>query len=149
VRAHTGAVRVEHRLDWGRTTAGKRFAVCSCGWRAPARSKLTHGMSDARDHLAAIRAQCAAQGWQWWMVKPLGMVTEEPDPESAGGELAGVVDQAPEVVRNPASVAPRSRAEIVAAKRAKEARRAARRAERVAPTDQGVSQVQSPHRAAR
>lgn len=75
--------RVEHRLDWGVTPkTRKRYAVCSCGWRAPARTKLTHGLSDVRDHLADVKAKCAEQGWKWWMVKPLGLVTEEPDSES-------------------------------------------------------------------
>jgi hypothetical protein len=69
-------VRVVHKFDWGQTPAGKRYATCSCGWRAPTRSKLTHGISDVRDHLAAIKAQCAAQGWQWWMLGRDSLVTE-------------------------------------------------------------------------
>ena len=44
-----------HELSWGQTPATqKRYAQCSCGWRAPVRAKLTHGMSDIRDHLAVI-----------------------------------------------------------------------------------------------
>jgi hypothetical protein len=79
-------------MDWGRTPGGMRYALCTCGWRAPARRKLTHGMSDARDHVATIKRQCASQGWQWWMVKPLGIVTEEPDPQLAGGGGEDLVD---------------------------------------------------------
>lgn len=71
-------MRVEHRFDWGRTPKGKRYAMCTCGWRAPARAKLTHGMSDVRDHMAAVKRQCAAEGWRWWMVDTVGLVTEEP-----------------------------------------------------------------------
>jgi hypothetical protein len=80
-------VRVEHRMDWGRTPAGKRYAVCACGWRAPARSKLTHGISDVRDHLGAVRRQCEAAGWAWWMITPSGLVTEVPDDQV---EIPGV-----------------------------------------------------------
>lgn len=77
----TGAVRVEHRIDWGQTPGTKkRYAMCTCGWRAPARSKLTHGISDVRDHLAEVKKRCAEQGWKWAMIKPNGLVTEEPDP---------------------------------------------------------------------
>lgn len=83
-------VRVTHTMDWGRTPSGRRYALCSCGWRAPARAKLTHGMSDARDHLADVRRRCEAQGWSWWMVKPLGIVTEEPGEGDDQGEDHGV-----------------------------------------------------------
>lgn len=80
-------MRVTHEMDWGQTPGGKRYARCSCGWRAPVRSKLTHAMSDVRDHLSGIRRQCKEAGWAWWMVKG-GLVTEEPDPSDLE-ELAG------------------------------------------------------------
>jgi hypothetical protein len=79
-------------MDWGRTPAGKRFAACSCGWRAPARSKLTHGISDARDHLVDVRARQAAIGREWWMVAG-ALVTEEPEP----GEELGIAPETPRV----------------------------------------------------
>ena len=80
---------MEHRLDWGVTPkTRKRFAVCTCGWRAPARSKLTHGISDVRDHLRDVKAECAAQGWRWSMIKVGGLVVEKPDPAAAPAEIA-------------------------------------------------------------
>jgi hypothetical protein len=75
-------MRVSHRVEWGKTPSGKRYAACSCGWRAPARTKLTHGLSDVRDHLGDVRRRCEAQGWTWRMVKGGTLVTEEPDEPS-------------------------------------------------------------------
>jgi hypothetical protein len=71
--------RVEHRMTWGETPGGRRYALCSCGFRAPVRSKLTHGMSDVRDHLRDVRERCRAAGWRWEMVRSLGLVTFEDD----------------------------------------------------------------------
>jgi hypothetical protein len=73
--------RVTHAMDWGQTPSGKRFAACSCGWRAPVRSKLTHGMSDVRDHLRDVRKRQDELGLGWWMVRGAGLVTEELEPE--------------------------------------------------------------------
>jgi hypothetical protein len=85
-------MRVTHRMEWGTTAAGKRFAACSCGWRAPARKKLTHGMSDVRDHLAAVKAAQKAAGREWWMVAGAGLVTDEPEPHEELGALPEVVE---------------------------------------------------------
>lgn len=93
-------MRVTHTLDWGRTPGGKRYAVCTCGWRAPARSKLTHGISDVRDHLGDLRRICAEQGWQWWMIKPLGLITVVPD-ELDDAQVAALGVSLPTVVGGP------------------------------------------------
>lgn len=95
-------------MDWGRTPAGKRYASCSCGWRAPARTKLTHGMSDVRDHLSLLRRQAQAQGWQWAMIgHGMGLVLDD-DPTAT---LEGDDLDEPPPLRNPNSVNPRSRAQ--------------------------------------
>jgi hypothetical protein len=72
-------VRIVHKLDWGKTPGGKRYARCGCGWRAPARTKLTHGISDVRDHMAQVKAECAAKGWSWSMISGGSLVTESAD----------------------------------------------------------------------
>jgi hypothetical protein len=54
---------MRHTPDWGQTPTGKRYAVCSCGFRAPARAKLTHGLSDIRDHFAEVKREAAEKGW--------------------------------------------------------------------------------------
>lgn len=81
-------MRIEHRMDWGMTPrTRKRYAMCSCGFRAPARAKLTHGISDARDHLAEVRRECGRQGWRWSNLKVRGglaVVVEYEIPTSAG-----------------------------------------------------------------
>jgi hypothetical protein len=109
-------VKVEHRMDWGRTPGGKRYASCSCGFRAPARSRLTHGMSDVRDHLSALRRQAAAQGWSWSMIgHGMGLVLDDdPVADQPVVETEHMFDtrrahsegRAPRRVASPRSVAP-------------------------------------------
>ncbi len=78
-------VPVEHQLDFGKTKGGKRYAVCVCGWRRPPRPKLTHVVSDYRDHAAEIKIDARNRGWAFSVqglvvtVVELREVVEMPD----------------------------------------------------------------------
>ncbi len=74
---------VQHSLGYGeRKVAGGRskfHASCSCGWHKPVRAKLTHVMSDLRDHSGQVVREAMSSGYRIRRGEGLSVTVEIPD----------------------------------------------------------------------
>lgn len=91
-----------HDPDWEVTKTGKRRPVCSCGWKAPIRSKLSHSVSDIRDHLFEVYREMVLMGRLEAERVSEGM--SDPSGTNSPAEVDSVSRTTPEVEHPVASV---------------------------------------------